>query len=299
MNVDATTTIRVLTACSLAGLLLGVGLRLRLTDVSDALRRSRMGWMMVANFVAVPALVLGLARALHLPRDVTIGMILLGAAPFAPVVPVFTRMAKGDLALAAGLTALFPFLAAPLTPFVCELCLKAVPEAKTLVFKPLTVLLVLASTITLPLGIGVAVNHWFPVLARQVRRPIEVLSEAGGLVSLVFVTVVEFESAIAIGWKGLVAMAVAGELSLWLGYALGGPGVGARMVTALGSSNRNIALAVLVALDSFPDTPVTGAVVANGLWLIILGLVHVGFWRFCRSRVVGDSELQGFSGGGR
>jgi len=299
MNVDATTTIRVLTACSLAGLLLGVGLRLRLTDVRDALRRSRMGWMMVANFVAVPALVLGLARALHLSRDVTIGMILLGAAPFAPVVPVFTRMAKGDLALAAGLTALFPFLAAPLTPFVCELCLKAVPEAKTLVFKPLTVLLVLASTITLPLGIGVAVNHWFPAVARRMCRPIEVLSEAAGLVSLVFVTVVEFESAIAIGWKALVAMAVAGELSLWLGYALGGPGVAARLVTALGSSNRNIALAVLVALDSFPDTPVTGAVVANGLWLIILGLINVGFWRFCRSRAVDASELQGFSGGGQ
>jgi BASS family bile acid:Na+ symporter len=58
---------------------------------------------------------------LHLPRDVTIGMILLGAAPFAPVVPVFTRMAKGDLALAAGGGAIPS--AAP-TPLLCELCLK-------------------------------------------------------------------------------------------------------------------------------------------------------------------------------
>jgi len=56
--------------------------------------------------------------------------------------------------------------------------------------------------------------------------------------------------------------------------------VGARIVTALGTSNRNIALAVLVAIDSFRGTPVIGAVVANGLWLIIIGLIHVAFWRF-------------------
>ena len=35
-------------------------------------------------------------------------MLLLAAAPFAPVVPVFVKMARGDLALAAGLTAIFP-----------------------------------------------------------------------------------------------------------------------------------------------------------------------------------------------
>ena len=111
-------------------------------------------------------------------------------------------------------------------------------------------------------------------------RPIEVLSEAAGLVSLVFATVVEFESVRTIGWKPLVAMILAGELSLWLGYALGGPGTGARIVAGLGASNRNIALAVLVAIDHFPNTPVVGAVVANGLLLILLGLLHVAFWRF-------------------
>jgi hypothetical protein len=51
-------------------------------------------------------------------------------------------------------------------------------------------------------------------------------------------------------------------------------------VTAFGASNRNIALALLVAVGSFAGTPVVGAVVANGLVVILLGLLHVAWWRF-------------------
>ena len=79
-------------------------------------------------------------------------------------------------------------------------------------------------------------------------------------------------------------MAVVFELSLVLGWKLGGPERGARQVVAMGTSNRNIALALLVALQSFAGTPVVSAVVGNGLLLIMLGLLHVGWWRFGRSR---------------
>ena len=40
------------------------------------------------------------------------------------------------------------------------------------------------------------------------------------------------------------------------------------------------ALAILIAVASFPGSPVVGMVVANGLVLILLGLLHVGYWRF-------------------
>ena len=53
-----------------------------------------------------------------------------------------------------------------------------------------------------------------------------------------------------------------------------------RLVVALGTANRNIALALLVAVASFPGTPIVAMVVADGLLLILLGLVHVGWWRF-------------------
>lgn len=274
------TIIRILTISALAGLLGAVGLRLTLGQVAQALKRCRFVAILIANFVVVPALTVAAARVFGLGRDITIAMILLGAAPFAPVVPVFARMAKADLALAAGLTSVYPLLSAFLTPLVCVLALKAVPDAGAIQFNLLGVLLTLVATITLPLALGVWVNHQWPVLGKRLLRPVEVASEAIGALSLTFVTVTEFSSILQTGLRPLLAIVLVAELSLLLGYVLGGATAGARQVVAFGTSNRNIALALLVAIQSFAGTPVISGVVANGLTLILLGLVHVAWWRF-------------------
>lgn len=286
-SIDPATIIRCLTIAALSGLLLAVGLRLRWVEVAEALKRSRLALVLAVNFVLVPLLAVAAAWVFQLGRDPAIGMILLAAAPFAPVVPVFARMARADLALAAGLTALFPFLSALLTPLVCAVSMKAVPGAEGLRFDFLSVLGVLVATITVPLAAGVIMNHWRPRVAKIILRPLEVLSETIGALSLAFISVVEFKTVLAMGWKPLLAMALVSELSLLAGYAVGGSTAGARRVVALGTSNRNIALAVLVAINSFAGTPVVGAVVANGLLLILLGLLHVAWWRFVHP---GDSR---------
>ncbi|MCL4785241.1 MAG: bile acid:sodium symporter [Verrucomicrobia bacterium] len=268
---------------ALAGLLGAVGLRLTLGQVVQSLRRCRFVAILVANFLIVPALTLAAARVSGLDRDLTIAMILLGSAPFAPVVPVFARLARADLSLAAGLTSIFPVLSAFLTPLACVVALKAVPDAGAIRFNLLGVLLTLVATITLPLALGVFVNHRWPALGRRVLRPVEVASEAVGAVSLAFVTVVEFNSIIATGWRPLLVMALVAEWSLVMGYGLGGAPA-SRQVIAFGTSNRNIALALLVAIQSFAGTPVVSGVVANGLLLILLGLLHVAWWRFASPR---------------
>jgi BASS family bile acid:Na+ symporter len=211
-------------------------------------------------------------------------MLLLAAAPFAPVVPIFTKMARGDLALAGALTALFPFVCAFMTPLTCEAGLKILSGNGSLTFSVWTVLVVLVSTITLPLAAGVAVGHWLPRFARKILKPLEVVSEGAGALSLAFVTFVEFREIVSTGWKPLLAMTLISEVLLLAGYVISGPTPEARRVVALGTSNRNIALALLVALESFPDTPVVAAVVANGLLLIFLGLLHVAFWHFRSGR---------------
>jgi BASS family bile acid:Na+ symporter len=272
--------VRLLTIGSLAGLLAAVGMRLTVRQVVNALRKRRVGLVVTANFLIVPALVLAATKLCNFQSEVSIGMILLAAAPFAPVVPVFARMARADLALAAGLTALFPLLSVFVTPFVCEMTLKQVAPAASVRFNVSEALLVLLATIVLPLGLGLAVKHVSPPFARRTLRPLEIFSEAAGAASLAFVTATEWQTILTVGWQPLLVMAIVSELCLLLGYALGGPDRGARQVIGLGTSNRNIALALLMALQAFGGTPVVSAVVANGLLLILLGLVHVAFWRF-------------------
>jgi BASS family bile acid:Na+ symporter len=287
MSIDSATVIRGLTMACLTGLLLSVGLRLTAKEVIESLKKCRLSSILLANFVAVPLLVVVLINIFHLKSELAVGMILLGAAPFAPVVPVFAKMARADLALAAGLTSQIPLLSAFLTPLVSICAMWSLSGARELKFNVLGVLVILMVTITGPLLLGVAVHHFAPNFKRRVLRPVEILSEATGALSLTVVTITEFRSILQTGWVPLLAMLISSELSLALGYYLGGKEKGSRRVVALGTSNRNIALALLLAVASFPGTGVVPAVVANGLLLILLGLLHVAFWRFVQDRKLG------------
>ena len=128
--------IRIFTIGSLAGLLLAVGLRLTFAEVVESVRRSRFVPILLINFAAVPLLWALAAGWAGLGRDTATAMVLLGAAPFAPVVPVFARMSRANLALAAGLTAIYPVISALLTPWVCSVALRSGAFAINLQFAP-------------------------------------------------------------------------------------------------------------------------------------------------------------------
>ncbi len=274
------TIVRILTTCSLGGLLLTVGLRLRWCEIAAALARCRIAWIAFANFVLVPMLALAIARVVRLSPEHSVGLLLLAAAPCAPVVPVFTRLARADLALAAGLTSVFPVISAVLTPLVLLIALPWSNAAADIHFRPFFILAVLLATITLPLATGVALNHALPDLSKRLLRPLEIVAEATGAASLVFVAAVEFPNIVATPWQALLAMIVFVEASFLLGYAIGGTQPAQRLVIALGTGNRNIALALLVALDSFVGTVIPGVVVTIALLLILSGLLHVAWYRF-------------------
>ncbi|WP_232470467.1 bile acid:sodium symporter family protein [Methylococcus sp. BF19-07] len=271
--------IRGLTLVSLGGLLLATGLRLEVAAVVAAIRSCRWSVVLPLNFIAVPLLACALARAFALPPEYAAGMLLLAAAPFAPVVPVFVKMARGDLALAAGLTAIFPLFAIFLTPLAFDAGFAALGGAATLRFSYLNLLTVLSCSVSMPLLAGMVLRFGLPGLASRLLRPLDVLAETAGAVSLAFVTWVESGTLLATGWKPLMAFILAGELSFCLGYVAGGPGSQGRRVIAFGTANRNIALAILIAVESFAGTQVAAVVVANGLALILLGLLHAVYYR--------------------
>jgi bile acid:Na+ symporter, BASS family len=209
--------VRLLTIGSLAGLLLAVGMKLSIEQVLEALRKRRLTLIVIANFAIVPAIVLAVTEFYGFRTEISIGMILLAAAPFAPVVPVFARMAQADLALAAGLTALFPLLSVFLIPLICRMALKAIAFPGAVQFDVSEALILMLATIVLPLGFGIAVNHVALVFARKRVRQVEIFSEMAGAASLAFAT----------------ANGMAGHTLHWLA-AIGGDGGRGRDILAAG-----------------------------------------------------------------
>ena len=127
-----------------------------------------------------------MSRVFQIPPELSAGMLLLAAAPFAPVVPIFARFARADVALAGALTALFPFFSAFLTPLACELSLGHFRIADSLKFNFLLILVSLVATITLPLALGTGLQHRLPALGARLLKPFEYISETAGAISARF-----------------------------------------------------------------------------------------------------------------
>jgi len=272
--------IRILTGAALFALLFAVGLRLTWNEVIMSIRRCRFVAILAVNFFCIPALTVAAVSIVSLPAPIVLGMILLASAPFAPMVPIFARLARADLALAAGLTALFPILSAVFTPVVCLLCFHPTSAAGELHYNFGTIVGLMMATVTVPLAAGIALRKWQRPLADKILRPVEIISQTIGALALAFVVVSQFKTVMALGWKAVLAMLVLSELNLLLGYAVGGSTREARRSLALGASCRNLALAVFLAASSFADSPVAGALVANGLLFIVISLAHVAWWRW-------------------
>jgi len=272
--------VKILTGLALSGLLLDAGLRTSWPGVALALRQVRLVLLLAIQFLLIPGLTVALCRLFALPPDVSLGMLLLAAAPFAPVVPIFARFVRADLGLAAGLTAIFPLFSLIFTPLVCAWMARFLPGADGFDFRLGSLFAILTATISLPLLAGLAIRKWRPGWAPWIHGVFSKVAEMAGLLSLILVVVIEFPSIAAFGPLILGAMILIFELALWLGYLTSGGGHPQRMVTAFGTANRNIALAILVAVDSFPESPIVAAVVGNGLLMILLGLLHVALWRW-------------------
>ena len=197
--------IQVLTCSALVGLLGAVGLRLTYGEVKAALARCRFTAILLLNFALIPALAVVIVKAFALEGDVIIAMVLLAAAPFAPVVPVFARMARADSRFAAALTAVFPLASALFTPLAAQVALRVLARPDVVRFNIWTSLTMLVATITLPLAAGVIVKQRAPVLSQWLLRPVEVISETLGVFSLAFVTATQFRglrvSAGVPGWR--------------------------------------------------------------------------------------------------
>ncbi|MCZ6869199.1 MAG: bile acid:sodium symporter [Gammaproteobacteria bacterium] len=271
--------IRPLTIITVFGLLLSVGLRVKVGQIVEATRDPALvARSLLANFVLAPLAILGLVLFFNLPTPIAIGMMIMAAAPFAPMAPAFAGIAKGNVPVAAGHMVIYSILAVVVTPVLCRLLFRALPNADAVEFNIVAIIISLLLTVFLPLSIGIAIHSLTPKLAARLSRPVNVSSLVILGVAVVLIFIDRFEALSALEWKVFLAMILSTEISLAIGYALGGPSVSTRRSIGLGTAVRNIGVAILIATGSFADSPALLSVLAYSLIVITLGLAHSVFW---------------------
>lgn len=229
-----------------AGLGLGVG------DVVAPLRRARLvGLALVANFVAAPAIAWALAAAFGLDQPHVTGLVLLGSAAGAPFLPKLAELARGDVAFSVGLMLLLTVGTAVFLPVALPLLATGLSTAPWPILRPILV------TMLLPLAVGMLVRHRSDRWASRLRRPIAWISNVSVILAVVLLVGLHFRAMVDTVGSGAVAAALVFVLAtVALGYAAGGPSPATRSVLGLGTGQRNIAAALIVASGTADDPQV-------------------------------------------
>lgn len=253
--------------------MLAVGLNLTVAQIIAPLRNVRLvSLALLANFVLMPAACFAIEKLLRLDQSLAIGLLLLGTAAGAPFLPKLAQIAKGNLAFSVGLMVLLMVVTVGYVPLVLPLLLEGVSVDPLKIARSLVLLMLL------PLAVGLAMKARFEVAAARAKPVFDLVSNLSLILLTILIWIVNFDKIIGIfGTRGILASVVFIVLGYGVGHLLGGPGLDTKRVLALGTSQRNIAAALLIGGQNFtdPNVVVMVIVVADVGLLILLPLARV------------------------
>jgi BASS family bile acid:Na+ symporter len=245
--------------------MLAVGLGLTVAQIVAPLRSIRLvALSLLANFVVMPAVALGLAKLLRLDEPLGVGLLLLGVAAGAPFLPKLAQFAKGNLAFSVGLMVLLMVVTVGFLPLVLPVLLPGVSINPAKIARSLIFLMML------PLAGALVVKAKFSAAAARVKPLLDKISSLSLVLVIALLIVVNFSSVLSVfGTRGILAAVLFNVAGYGVGWLLGGPAADTRSVLGLGTAQRNIAAAIVVGSQSFTDPKVVVMVVV----VAIVGLV--------------------------
>ncbi len=248
--------------------MLAMGFSLTVPQIIAPLKNLRLVVLALAlNFVAVPLLVWAIQAVMDLDQDIYTGLVLMGTAAGAPFLPKLAEAAKGNAAFSVGLMVLLMVVTVVYMPLVLPLLLSGVSInawdiAKSLIFLML-----------LPLGIALFVKARWSEIADGLHPLMAQASSIGIVVLIVGGVILQWDNIVSlIGTGGLIAIVIFLLVALVLGYFAGGSDAGTRSVMGLGTAQRNLSAAMVVAAQNFSDKPnvLLTVIVAGIIGLVLL-----------------------------
>ncbi len=121
-----------------------------------------------------------------------------------------------------------------------------------------------------PLAAGLALKARYEDLARRVKPVLDWISNVSLILLILLITAANIDKVLQVfGTRGILAGLLFIALGFGVGWLLGGPEADTKRVMALGTAQRNIAAALVVASQSFSDPKVVVMVVV----VAIVGLI--------------------------
>lgn len=170
----------------------------------------------LAQFIIMPGLAWILTQAFSLPNELAIGVILVGCCPGGTSSNVITYLAKGDLALSVGMTAVSTLLAPILTPLLTWLLAGTMVDVNIF-----GMLLSIVQVVILPIIIGFLIQHYLPKFTSAMTVHLPAFSSLA--ITLIVGSVVSANSQklMNVGLLVLVVVILHNICGYLLGYIIG------------------------------------------------------------------------------
>ena len=170
----------------------------------------------LAQFTVMPLLAFGLAWAFSLPKELALGVILVGCCPGGTASNVITYLAKGDLALSVGMTDTSTLLAPVLTPLLVWLMAGTMVDVDTM-----GMLLSIVYVVIAPIICGLLCQRFLPRITKCVVPYLPALSSIA-IAMVVGIVVSHNADRLLVGGLMVVVVVMAHNLlGLLIGYILG------------------------------------------------------------------------------
>ena len=258
-------------------LMLGVGLSTAFGQVIAVARQVRLiGMGVLANFIVVPVLIYLNLVWLPLSSDVKIGIMLMAAAPIAPMAPPFVGMARGNVAFAVGLMTIVALLSVPLTPLIIDFALPKSMEG--VVLDPMQIIKTLLIAQLIPISIGMTIRQVSPKWAERLLKFVPKIGQFGLIIGVGLLLAKDTTQILSLGLLPQLVMALMVIGSLFIGdWMLIGETDDNRRSLAVSTAIRNVPLAFLIAGENFPGTVVAPVTLLFGVFTMVFSVVYGKF----------------------
>lgn len=255
-------------------LMLGVGLNITLREVIDVGRQYKFVFIgILANFILIPILAFIGMTYLPLESFVKVGIMLMVAAPIAPMVPSFVGMAKGNVPYSVGLMVIIAILSVFLTPLILTI---SFPESiGGVLLDPAQIIKTLAIVQIIPISIGILVSQYFNKWARILMKFVPQIGQIGLFIGVGLILVQQISEIVSLGIIPHLILIFFVIVSLLIGDLMlvkAAPEM--RRSLAVSTAIRNVPLAFLIASENFPETIVSPVVLIFSLYTMVLSIVY-------------------------
>ena len=268
----------------------GMGLTLELSDFKEVFRRPKeVALGVVGHFIIMPLLAFLLAVGLDLPKEVAVGVILVGCCPSGTASNVMVFLARGNVALAVAIASVSTILAPIVTPLLILLF-----ASKWVDVSVASLFLSIVQVVIVPLVLGFVIKKFF---GKQAQAGAKVLPLVSVIAIVLIVSAVVAGSAAKIAETGLLIFGVV-ILHNLLGFLIGfffaricGMDLAKQKAVAMEVGMQNSGLGVAIATAHFsPLAAVPSAIFS--VWHNLSGSVLANIFSRMKEKGQNDQSIK-------